>query len=487
MKILYGRAILFSHHRRGQRVIMALRVMIKLLGLLVLCWPVFTFARVNHKKTKLLTLKETVLLAMRNNPQIVSAEMNRTLQKFSVEIARNQFEPQFSIGANASIGSGDHHVSGIVSPGVKLNTTYGTAISLSPTQNYQNGQGSSAVTLSVDQPLLRGRGEVAKFPLLDALDQEKINKLQYRETVMSQITAVMGAYYQIVENSNQLIIVHQSLAEAMRELKQQRVQYRLGKLPGADLYTQRSTITEQQLALSNAENDLLLSKQHLVALLGLKPGSDFVVNTKIAFKSYFPGSQQSVINKALMNDASYQSQVIGMAGLKRAVISADNDADWQLDMHAETNLAERGYNQQSHNPNSSVGLNLTIPINDLATKQQKMSAQIGLTQGDRDLEQARRDLRSQIIAALYNLRTQKVNIGLGEEDVRLGVINLRNEKLKLNYGRSDPVNVANLTDALITKKVSLVASKIAYLQSVAQLQQSLGETLAIWHVQLRNY
>ena len=49
---------------------------------------------------KHLSVSEAILLALRNNPQVLSAQYKRILDKYDVEIANNAFQPQYSLDIN---------------------------------------------------------------------------------------------------------------------------------------------------------------------------------------------------------------------------------------------------------------------------------------------------------------------------------------------------------------------------------------------------
>src|SRR3990167_2808769 len=55
-----------------------------------------------------LTLKEAILLSLRNNPSIQSADLGRVIDKFSLLVAHNAYEPQFTLGGQGSFANGSN-------------------------------------------------------------------------------------------------------------------------------------------------------------------------------------------------------------------------------------------------------------------------------------------------------------------------------------------------------------------------------------------
>ncbi len=57
--------------------------------------------------TKLLTMDEAIVLALRNNPSIHSSRLQRISDKYALELADYQFQPQFQFGASATFTEGE--------------------------------------------------------------------------------------------------------------------------------------------------------------------------------------------------------------------------------------------------------------------------------------------------------------------------------------------------------------------------------------------
>ena len=87
----------------------------------------------------------------------------------------------------------------------------GTKFSLSQNNNINGSWGTT--TLTVDQPILRGFGDVNMFDYENAIDSEETAKLTFKQGVMSQIAAVVQAYRTLVGAYNSLDIQKRTLNE----------------------------------------------------------------------------------------------------------------------------------------------------------------------------------------------------------------------------------------------------------------------------------
>jgi len=50
---------------------------------------------------KHLSLREAIMLALRYNPNIQNAELDRIIQRYQLRLAHNEFELQYALGASA--------------------------------------------------------------------------------------------------------------------------------------------------------------------------------------------------------------------------------------------------------------------------------------------------------------------------------------------------------------------------------------------------
>ena len=58
------------------------------------------------RKTKHLSLKEAILLALRDILDVISSELQRVADKFAVEVASDAFESQYETGDTVNYGKG---------------------------------------------------------------------------------------------------------------------------------------------------------------------------------------------------------------------------------------------------------------------------------------------------------------------------------------------------------------------------------------------
>jgi outer membrane protein len=453
---------------------------------------------------KLLTINEAVLLALRNNPDVRNAKLQRIVDKFALEVAHNEFEPQYTLTGSANYGTGQTG-NYAVTPGVSLKTPYGTEFGLNVANTIAQNGNTAVGTVTVTQPLLQGLGRaVTQANLFAALQNEKNNKLALKDKVSSTVVTVVQAYYQLVGDYNNLKTNQLSLQNSQTTLNQTQLKIKAGKSPRTDEIQQASSVATQQVDLEQVYNRIQQDYQNLLVVLGLDPTSHLTVDKNIILdNSPLPTLQES-INTALINNISYQQTLNTYKVTERQLLVAHGAQKWQLNLQASASRQISGNNGEGVadnsatplNPiinvpaptgsgtNKTVSLNLTIPIDDVSAKQQLVNAQIGLQQATISLEQAKRQLVSTVTNDHQNLISLRQQIKLSENSVALARQSLAIEQMKYNYGRSTPIEVNQLQTNLTEQELDLTGQKIQYLNALQQFYQELGTTLDKWDITL---
>lgn len=439
-------------------------------------------------KTPILTLRDAIYLAMRYNTTIQSAELQRVLDKFSLIVARNQFYPQVSLTGQALYQNGAAPSYNAL-PTVSYLTPYGQQITTGLTQTITSGNTaavSTAANLSITQPLLRGFGRhVTLASLYTAQDSEAINQLNFKNSVISQVIAVITAYYQVVQASNSLKVNELALRDEQNTLQQTQAKVKVGKAAPTEGIQQALNIANSQLAISQNQNAAEQSLQTLLGLLGLDPNTTLQVDPKIDYpKPMIPSLLESQ-NIALAHNIGYQSALISYKTLNRNLMLAKDQQKWQLDATANLLQTISG-NQNSGTLNSqNVTLNLSIPVHDVARQQQLVSAKIALDQAKLNLLQLKRQLLVEVTNAYHNVEFNQRQQALAESTVQLAEQNLAVTKLKFNYGKATSFELTSSQTALTNARVAFISQQIQYITAVEALFQTLGTTLERWDMTLK--
>ena len=445
-----------------------------------------------------ISLAQAILLGMRTNPDVINARLDRVVQKFSLLVAQNAYQPQYQFTASLekdNAFSGQASTNTTVSPGITYANTIGTQFAFqvdgsytSPVSGRTTRQSTS--TVSVTQPLMRGAGKVAANPLLDAQAQEKLNQLLYRNTIMNQITSIISRYHSLVKSYHSVTINRMALADSKEQLNHFRLRVKVGQAAGSELLTQQSQVATQRLTLASSENQLEQAKQSLLGLLGLNPNMDFIPEFNIyrAQITHALPAKAEAIKVALRNSTDYQTALTNLGVARRALQTAKDNTRWQLNAKAQTQIVHGGSGQQTSSAtgDKTLALNLSIPIEDMTLKNDLLDAQVALESKRLAVKTTRQAVESLVINQLRDLKSQAEQVKMATQAVTLAKKTLSQSRLKLAYGRASAFEVASLREELTIKQLAEVNAKITYVDTYANFHQTIGLTLYDWNIQLKN-
>lgn len=463
-----------------------------------------TSLAVHSKKIQHLSLREAILLALRYNPNIQNAELDRIIQRYQLRLAHNEFELQYALAGNAVVtksrfsGVGnDTSKSFLATPEATLKTKLGTEMSLAMDNNVSMYNSFTPVlNLSVNQPLLRGFGASANdASLQNAIDNEYLNKINLEQAVIDQITQVIVAYRALILSGNNLQSQQRQLQEAhkSRDINEKKIS--AGQLEPTANIQQSYQIESLNLMAEQAENEFSISMQNLLQIIGLDPNMRLAVPNDVTMGEIVVPDLQQAIDTALAHNSQYLAQKMLMRADERAYKVAKNQQLWQLDAGAnlqtgminDVDSSSRGlrgiYN--GRNTNETARLTLTIPLNDVSRRSQLISAKIALEKDRLNLIALRRALITRITNTIHTVQSQAKRYRLAEKQVKLALQSYDLEKKKQEAGIASALDVNNTQNQLIQAEAGLIGAKIAYLNQLSELQRLSGTTLKEWRIQLR--
>ena len=439
--------------------------------------------------TKLLTLDEAIVLALRNNPSIHSSRLQRISDKYALELADYQFQPQFQLSTSATFTQGEK-TGYAANPGITYNTRYGTEMSLTSNTNLK---GDQQETFRVLQPLLRGFGRISEIPWLDAQDTELINRQSFKSSIIDMVTQVITNYRQVVQDHNSLTVQEKALQREQQTSAQYQLRVRAGKMASSELLQEQATLASTHLSVVRQRNQTQQDFQTLLDTLGLSPTSKLKLNTQIDFHAYHTPSKEQAIAIALNNNPQYVSQRLQLNAARRGVALAKDNLRWELNLSGAVNFDNSTgansvvnfSNEISTTDKPTAIIELSIPIRDITSKAALIDARVGLAQAEDSLEQARRSLIRQVVNSLNNLNSELEQLNLAGKALDLQRKNLEAERIKQQYGQTTALNVNIIVDNLLQQEIDYINSQIGYLNSVTDFENLLGTTLDDWHIEMR--
>ena len=458
----------------------------------------------NTQKPRHLTLREAILLALRYNPNIQSAELDRITQRYQLRLAHNQFELQYALAGTAlvekSIYSGVGNATTdryLATPEFNLKTKLGGQATLSMDNNVAAVGGyNPLMNFTYTQPLLRGFGKtVNEASLLDAEDADWLNQLSLTQSVIDQVTQVITAYRTLILSSNNYQNQRRQLDDAKASYASNEKRITAGQLEPAGNIQQAYQIESISLMVEQARNDFNTAAQELLQTIGLDPNMKLAVPDDVHIEKIEHPNVDEAIALALKHNTQFLALTMALRVDERAYKVAKNQQLWQLDFTANAqtgsmtdvdmnNQGLRGiYNGQ--NTTGSAGLTLRIPLHDLDRRNQLITAKIRLEKDRLNVIAAKRALVTTIKNIISTISSQEKQYELAKRQLKLAEQSYELEKKKQHAGIASALDVNNTQNQLIQAQSRLISSKVSYLNQLSALQRILGTTLTDWKIKLR--
>ena len=467
--------------------------------------------------TKILSLQEAILLALRNSPIVMNAQMQRVMDKYSLEGARRALRPQLNaIGASLNINTGQKpSYTGLSDfPTVTLSTGFNTQITLGYAPNLaENFHGSGY--LRVEQPLLKGFN-TKYLEYIAAVDGELSARIGYQTAIEGVISSVITDYLAAVSSVMDYKIQQNSMQQQKEQLRKSKLMLQVGQSSPSDYRQQEASYAQ---ALFNFEKQKLAVKdayRTLITTLALSPATAIKLPASLNVKTLpvdLP-SFAGALKRALAQNSVYQTAVLAMRSTQLAIRAARDELRWNLDMvythnfnggassssglvpatpaapltHSRNgNSLGSTYGQAGSTPlnNDALSFNLTIPINNFSNQKSLVQARISYEEAKIALRQSRDEVITNITQDYQSIVSDKEQIKLAQQSVALSQHVLRDSQLRLRWGKIPLSEFIQNRDSVLTTEKSLVDTQEGYFNDVEKLHQDMGDVLNVWHIKLR--
>lgn len=431
----------------------------------------------HHPTIYHVTLREAIWLALRNNPDIKNAEAQRVLDKFALAVAHWAFQPQFS----NEFSVGYDPKTGQITDSGQLSSTVTTPAGTVVKAGYSNSSGvfnhHNSYQLSIQQPLLKGWMQ-PELAYLGALDSEKTARFEYANNVMTVVRTVINRYMALLSAYNNIQIQKRQLNETLKQLHQDQLKFEKGKMARSDFLQVKVQAQQYQLDMIQQQNDYKNTYQDFLQALGLRLDTNVQIDHAVGNQLMTVPPLKDCINTALKHNIQYQMEQISLRGAERALKQARNQMLPDLSASVGTTLGDG-------RQDPSVGLSLSVPINDLSSQQSVVNARVSLEKQRIALKQARQEVVRDVTNQWNSVQSDLSRIKLARQTVALQAQTVKDNRLLLQYGRTTVFDFIRIQDQLLSQQLGLVGLQTSLVNDVASLQNLMGVTLQAWHIQLR--
>ncbi|MDQ0086066.1 outer membrane protein TolC [Variovorax boronicumulans] len=351
-------------------------------------------------------------------------------------------------------------------------------------------------SLTVSQPLLRGAGvRVATATQRTARRALQVAELQFSLRLADDAMALVNAFAQAL-SAQQRVVVAQDALKAAQVVRQAIAQYlAAGVRAAADERQAQLSVSQQEANLNSARAAHETAMLNLAPLLGCPLPSDQRTGWRLEApsKEHAPAPADAANSEQIVDALpEFTMRRLALEDAELALDVAQNARKPDLSLVMTLARSPGGPviagTDASHTANSSVGLNLNLPLNDYEAEAAAAAAYQRVLQARSDLEQSRAELTARVRSAALGVGNAQRQLQLAREQLHFAVQVLGDEDARLRAGRS---TLLEWQTALSTRSASQVAlqqaeldvyvAQLSYWRAAGNLLQELGLNMAQGH------
>jgi outer membrane protein len=449
-----------------------------------------------------LTLPNLLNLTLQGNRTLRDRTLERIIQRQQLNEAEQAFDPRFTPALRVDVtrnlsASGNNVVNTedgliILSDATDVNqqallttdldTRIGTnlRIGLDPLEDTQPFE------FRITQPLMRGFGQaVNEAPVDQARLQENQNQLELRSTVIETLTLAITRYTSLISAQRQVEIQADALARRQEQLKIQQALVAAGRQARVDLFDVERSVADAERDLVVAQNSLQQANSNILNLIGTDRNLTFTASIETVAQLYESAvarastyEQERLVQLALQHRPDYLRAQLERRRLELEQLVAEDNLRWSLDAVADSNLGN--FSQ------TTVGLVATRTFDEPQLQTARVSSDVNLERQDNRLTQLEEQIRNDVTSDLADVQSNLLRVQAAERATVNATLQLEAAEAQFRLGRGNVTLFQIITqeDQLVTAQSNELEARIDFLNSVAQLEQTVGITLESWGNQI---
>lgn len=453
--------------------------------------------------SKVVSLGDCLDLALRHNLALQIERYSPELSRLNIALAYSTYDPILSLG-----GSHTHDHSGTnlttdvnslnsgLNGSLPIGTTYNLGASVNDNYRPRPEYGSGTVGLSVTQPLLKGAWiDGPRENIYLSKNALKRTEQQLRYQIITTLTAVENAYYELVYARQNLTVQQQALDLAQTQLTQDRERVQFGSLAPLDVTQDESQVAQNRANLITAEYSLAQAENALKNLITDDYGHwhdvDLVPDGPITATWQYLDLQDSW-NKGLSQrpellqaklDVEKQGIVLKY---DRNLLYPSLDLTGTLGYNgADVNLS--GVTEawgRANQPYYSYGLQLSMPLSQASARDTYRSDKVTLQQLMLQLKQTEQNIMVSIDNSVKQAQSAWETVDATKQSRIYAEAALDAEQKKYAVGKSTTFTVLQLENNLTSARSQEIRALANYAEALANLSQQEGGTIERHHLNL---
>ena len=449
-----------------------------------------------------LTVEDVIVLALRNNRLLSNARLSRTVQRFALSVAENEFRPHVTVGAYAERDVADVVAapSGVTSA-LRLRIPTGGEFAIeSRVADPGAGQPdvaphSGMIDVTFTQPLLRGAGfTVGRASLRTARTTEEINVLALKSLATDVISQAIRAYRAYIQAGRRNEIEQLSLERARELLGINRMLVQTGRMADRDVVQTEADLARRELDVVASLGGVDAARLALIDVLDL--------DTRIQLgrtDGLHPEQARQVaadpetgIETAFEMRPDYRGALLALRNAETQAAVARNDRWWDLSLTVGTSFVGDGRSYGValgglDRPGHRVALDLSVPVGPGASGARELEYRRAATAVAiirTNIEDQRQRIAIEVLNAMRDVQIERRRVDLGRKARELAQRKAEIEREKLSLGLSTNFQLVTFDNDLVVAQIAELDAVVAYLNAVTELDRTLGTTLDRWNIDI---
>ncbi|HOT49528.1 MAG TPA: TolC family protein [Candidatus Hydrogenedentes bacterium] len=473
-----------------------------------------------------MSLQECIQIAIERNPDLQVVRYEPLKSGADILTAKGMFDPllstQISYAESLQAASAETRTIGLlfflfrrssdiemrnmlsktsVTGRLHTGTIYDVSLALNSDASSFNKfrtQWSGGLTLTLSQPLLRGRGSAVNTARIRmAENAKKIAESQLRLAVMTAVAEVVKAYWDLVGTLENVTVREQALANAERLLEISRKRLDIGTAAAMEVLQAKAGVAMRQTDLVNARAQVKNAEDAIKAVLNMRDGDIFSSARIVPVDRPHAGEFDPEL---LKNENEKVSESIELAlknrpemtsgdlEIKTAEIErrrAANDMLPDVSVSGSVFQGRRGYEWDNvfsgiiHRDDHSfmVGMKASVPLGNRAARGAFQRADLTVRQAGQKLEKTKQELMLRVRLAARAVQTSQILIESNRQAKQLQEANVIAEEKRLRLGVSTSYRVLQVQQDLTLAQTQELQARIAYEKALVELRLSEGTLL----------
>lgn len=466
-----------------------------------------------------LSLQECIRITLESNPDLQVVRLEQLKSDADIFAAKGEFDPALtnktlylratqetspeyrSFGAMPAVDVWRTTSSTGMQGKLRTGTLYSASMDLNKEETTFNNfieEWSGGLTLTLSQPLLRGRGVSVNTTRINlAKNALQQSELQLRLTVMNTVAQLVKSYWDLVGAIENVTVRRQALANAERLLDISQKRLNIGTAAAIEVLQAKAGVAMRQSELIAAQSQVNDAEDALKQIMNLREGDIFssrhIVPTDrpsappldIEALKQLESELENSINEALTVRPEILTAQIDIKNAELERKRAANDMLPQLDVSGSLFQGARNHYMtgvfegvRDRNDNSyTVGFNGSVPIGNRMARGAYQRASLTKRQAEQRLEKVKQQVMLNVRLALRGMETSQILIESNQQARKLQETNVAAEEKRLRLGISTSYQVLQVQQDLTQAQTQEVQSQIAYQKAMVDLRLAEGDLL----------